>query len=264
MDARALGTLALLLVLGCEERAGDARAERTELLVYAAASTRDALAALEAPYEREHAADLVFNFGSSGTLARQIVAAAKADVFLSADEAEMDAVERAGLVATGTRRPLLSNRLVVVEPVGRPSAFTEPFDAGQLAAVELLSLADVEAVPAGKYAKAWLEARGVWDAVRGRVLPALDVRGALAAVESGAAGAGIVYRTDVAHSTRARIVHEVPIDEGPAIAYPVAAIAGRPHEREAREFLRFLASDAARAAFEREGFVVLPAPGDGG
>lgn len=246
------------LVLGCSR---GAREGRTELAIYAAASTRDALQALEAEYERAHAVELVFNFGSSGALARQIVAAGKADVFLSADEQEMERVEQAGLVAEGTRRALLSNQLVVIEPRGEASNFTAPFEPSQLASdsIERLSLADVESVPAGRYAKAWLEAMGTWKDVEARVLPGIDVRAALAAVESGAAQAGIVYRTDVAHSQRARIVYAVPIDEGPRIRYPAAAIVGRPHEAGARAFLDFLASPAARGAFEREGFVALPA-----
>src|SRR6185436_8050314 len=121
----------------------------------------------------EHPVDLVFNFGSSGDLSKQIVAAAKADVFLSADEKEMDKVEEAKLVVAGTRKALLSNQLVVIEPADGSSLFTEPFAPAQLAdpKVQRLSLANVETVPAGRYAKAWLEKAGVWQDVSERVLP---------------------------------------------------------------------------------------------
>jgi molybdate transport system substrate-binding protein len=101
--------------------------------------------------------------------------------------------------------------------------------------------------------------RGVWSEVSGRVLPGVDVRAALAAVESGAAQAGIVYRTDAARSTKARIVHAVPFEEGPEISYPVAVVAGRPNEEAARAFVEFLASPGARASFESFGFLFLPA-----
>jgi len=234
---------------------------KVELLVYAATSTRDALQAIEKDYEREHAVDLVFNFGSSGDLSNQIVAAAQADVFLSADEKEMDEVEAAKLVAGGSRRPLLSNQLVVVEPADGPSSFTSPFEPGQLAGpkIKLLSLGNPETVPAGRYAKAWLEKRGAWSAVSERILPGVDVRAALAAVESAGAQAGIVYRTDLAHSKRVRLVHSVPMAEGPKISYPIAVLSGRPHEKEARAFTGFLASSGARQAFESVGFVFLPA-----
>lgn len=238
-----------------------ASAAKVELLVYAATSTRDALQALEPAYERDHRVDLVFNFGSSGDLSKQIVSAAKADVFLSADENEMDKVEAAQLVAAGTRRALLSNQLVVVEPSDAPSIFTAPFTPAQLADARVvrLSLGNVETVPAGRYAKAWLERCGVWKDVSERVLPGVDARAALAAVESGGAQAGIVYRTDAARSKKARVVFTVPAEEGPTISYPVAVIAGRPSEKEGRTLVDFLGSPAARAEFEARGFVFLPA-----
>jgi molybdate transport system substrate-binding protein len=262
---RARFPVALLLTLpwGCSGESQSAPGSRVELTVYAATSTRDALQALEGPYEREHAVDLVFNFGSSGDLSKQIVAAAKADVFLSADEREMDRLEQAQLVAAGTRRALLSNQLAVIEPADGPSLFAQPFEPSQLAdpRIERLSLANVETVPAGRYAKAWLERAGIWRDVSERVLPGVDVRATLAAVESGGAQAGIVYRTDVARSNRARIVFAVPVEEGPRISYPVAAIAGRPREAEARTLVDFLASPSARAVFEEFGFVArVPGP----
>ena len=266
MKSTSFSLLVLLAAaLGCsgeDTPAGAPAGSKVEIVVYAATSTRDALQAFEAPYEREHAVDLVFNFGSSGDLANQIVAAAKADVFLSADEKEMDKVQAAKLVADGTRRPLLSNQLVVIEPADGPSVFVEPFEPRQLVGgkVKRLSLANVESVPAGRYAKAWLEESGVWDGVADRVLPGVDVRAALVAVESAGAQAGIVYKTDAARSRKIRVVHAIPRDEGPKISYPVAVIAGRPHEKEARDFAAFLASPGARLTFEQLGFVFLPAP----
>lgn len=249
----------LALAAGCS---GEPRSPgaRVELAVYAAASSREALLELEPIYEERHAVDLLFNFGSSGDLAKQIVAAVRADVFLSADEKEMDFVARAQLVADGSRRDLLANQLVVIEPSDGGSRFSEPFTPAQLAQVEirLLSLADVAAVPAGRYAKDWLERAGVWSSVAARVLPGIDVRAALAAVESGGAQAGIVYRTDAAVSPRVRIVHEVPLEQGPRITYPAAVVATRPHELEARAFVEFLASPTAGAVFDAHGFVFLP------
>jgi molybdate transport system substrate-binding protein len=232
---------------------------RAELTVYAATSTRDAFQALELEYERTHAVDLVFNFGSSGDLAKQIVAAAKADVLLSAGEKEMD--ETAELLLAGTRRSLLSNQLVVIEPTATTSIFTSPFEPAQLAGPELehLSLANVETVPAGRYAKAWLERVGVWSSVAERVVPGVDVRAALAAVESGAARAGIVYRTDAAQAKRARVVFTVPLEEGPKVSYPIALIANRPNEAAARAFLAYVESPSGLEFFEKAGFLSLAA-----
>jgi molybdate transport system substrate-binding protein len=263
IPARAAFVACLALVsAACSNEASaqpQGAAPRIELLVYAAASTRDALQALEHDYERAHAVDLVWNFGSSGDLAKQIVAAARADVFLSAGVEELDHVEAAQLVAPGTRRELLANQLVVVEPADAPSVFTSPFAPAQLGGehVRQLSLANVESVPAGRYAKTWLEQTGVWPNVRARVLPGIDVRAALAAVASGAAQAGIVYRTDATSSQNVRIVHAVPVDDGPRITYPICVLAGRPHLAEAGAFVEFLGSAPARGVFERFGF--LPA-----
>jgi molybdate transport system substrate-binding protein len=245
--------------------AGTPPSVRVEVVVYAATSTRDALQDLEGAYERDHGVDLVFNFGSSGDLAKQIVAAAKADVFLSADEREMDNVEQARLLAPGTRRALFSNQLVVIEPADGATLFSEPFDAAQLASprVERLSIGRPETVPAGRYAKAWLRKVGVWDRLFDRVLPGVDVRAALAAVESAGAQAGIVYSTDAAMSRRVRVVHAVPLEQGPRIVYPVAVIVGRPSESAARGFVEYLGLDAARAVFEARGFAALPAAAAG-
>lgn len=248
--------LALLLVLlpGCSQPSEE---RVPELTLYAAASLRDALQELAPRCEQRCGARLVLNFGSSGDLARQIVAANQADLFFSADEAELERVAQAGLVESATRRALLSNQLVVIEPAdSTPSLFREPFTPEQLARVELLSLAHPDSVPAGKYARAWLESRGVWERVAARVLPGVDVRAALAAVESGGARAGIVYRTDAARSKRVRVVFAVPLGEGPAISYPLAVLAGRPQVAWARELHAFLASDEALDVFARHGFVV--------
>jgi molybdate transport system substrate-binding protein len=241
---------------------GDAE-DPIELTIYAAASTRDVMQAIDAKYSKAHDLVLVFNFGSSGDLSKQIIAANKADVFLSADEKEMDRVAAEKLLLDGTRKALLSNQLVVIEPIdpaqAEHSIFTKPFTVEQLARpeVRLLSLANVETVPAGRYAKEWLEKKMQWDAVKARVLPAVDVRAALAAVESAGAQAGIVYRTDVARSKKARTVFAVPIDEGPKISYPVAVLKERPHTEEAKALVDYLCGTEAREIFEENGFLVL-------
>ncbi len=251
---------------GAPRASAQPAAAPVELSIYAAASTRDALQELQSRYAKSHGyVTLVFNFGSSGDLSRQILAANKADVFLSADEKEMDRVAAGGLVLPDTRQALLSNQLVVIEPVDPAattgSMFSTPFEAGQLAdpRIERLSLANVETVPAGRYAKQWLEAQSQWSAVEARVLPATDVRAALAAVESGGAQAGIVYRTDAARSKQVRIVHAVPLAEGPAISYPLAVLAERPHMADAKAFADFLGSPDARQVFELHGFISLDA-----
>jgi molybdate transport system substrate-binding protein len=225
--------------------------------LYAAASLREALTEAIPAVERATGVLLALNLGASSELARQILAARKADIYFSADEAWMDKVAAAGLVDQASRRSPLSNRLVVVVPRGSQLAIAGASDLAA-PAVRRLSLANPELVPAGKYARAWLESRGVWAALSGRVVPALDVRAALAAVESGAADAGVVYRTDAAISRRVRTAWEVPEHEGPLVSYAVAPLAGRPHLASARAVVAWLCGAEAGAIFERHGFVLQP------
>ena len=233
-----------------------------EMTVYAAASLRDALAEIEPDCERRTGARIVFNFGPSNDLAREIVAANKADVFFSADESWMDRVAQEGLVDMGSRRDLLSNRLVVVVPEDSTLDLRSADDlAGK--GVRKISLANPDAVPAGKYARAWLEKAGAWDRVRDKIVPAPDVRAALAAVESGAVEAGVVYRTDAAIAPRTRVVFVVAGQEAPRIAYPVAALRERPHADVARRVIDCFAGGPARAIFERLGFIMLEVSGTG-
>lgn len=227
-------------------------ARAAEILVFAAASLTDALQAASHAYAAESGNRVIFSFGASSDLARQIRAGAPADVFFSADRAQMDGLVRAGLVAPARVRELLSNTLVVVVPVGSDTRIEKPAD---LLRLHRLALGDPEAVPAGVYARKWLESLGLWAAIRPHVVPTLNVRAALAAVASVNAEAAVVYRTDAAISERVRVAYQVSRDEGPRIVYPVAAVSGRP---TARQFVEFLAGPAARAVFERYGFLVRP------
>ena len=223
------------------------------ILVFAAASLTDALKDIAATYEKGTGDKLVFNLGASSMLARQIREGAPADVFLSADEAQMDGLERAGLLVQGSRRSLLSNTLVFVVASDGGPKIASPED---LKSVKTLALAEPKIVPAGVYAKQYLEKLGLWDALAARVIPTENVRACLAAVESGNADAGIVYRTDALISKKVRIAWNVPAEEGPRISYPVAIVKGTPQEAAARRFLEHLRSRAAREVFTRHGFLL--------
>jgi molybdate transport system substrate-binding protein len=231
-----------------------------EVTVYAAASLRDALQAIAPVCEPLTGARLVFNFGASNDLARQIVAANKADLFLSADEAQMDKVASEGLLDAASRVSLLSNRLVVVVAPDSKSVLRSAAD---LAGVNRLGLANPDAVPAGKYAKAWLEKAGVWDKVAGKIAPFPDVRATLAAVESGSVDAGVVYATDVAMGRPARVAFEVPEPEGPRISYPLAVLKDSPGLETARRVAACFASSDARRVFENFGFKTIASPTSG-
>jgi molybdate transport system substrate-binding protein len=224
-----------------------------EVLVFAAASLTDALREIGSAFEARTGTRVPFSFAGSNALARQIEAGAPADVFVSANRERMDELERAGLVRPADRVNLLSNALVVVLA---PTSHLVLRARADLLGVRRLALGDPQAVPAGIYARQWLERIGLWDRLRGRVVPTLDVRAALVAVDSGAADAGIVYRTDAAMARHARVGLEVTGPAAPRIVYPAALLAAS-SSPDARAFFDHLESAEARAVFERFGFEVL-------
>lgn len=245
-----LCVLSLMLVAGL--------ASAEEGLVFAAASTTDVLRELRPAFTAATGHSVVLALGSSGDLARQAIAGAPADAFLSADVARMEAVQQAGLVQPGTRADLLSNRLVVVVPVDSKRKLVGP---ESLKGLKRLVLADPAIVPAGVYAKAWLEKVGLWKDVESHVVPALDVRAALSAVEAGRVDAGVVYATDAAQSKKVKVAFEVPQADAPHIVYPVAALTKGKAPEVGKAFVRFLETEPARAAFRRHGFIVLASDG---
>jgi molybdate transport system substrate-binding protein len=233
------------------------RAPAAELKVLAAASLTNVLQAIAGDYEKESGDKVVFNFAASSVLERQIEAGAPADIFFSADEAKMDEADGHGLIALGTRKSLLSNALViVVEKAGA----AQIKDARDLAKPEVkkVALAEPSSVPAGVYAKAYLEKMGLWAAISGKVVPTENVRAALAAVESGNVEAGFVFKTDAAISKKVRIAYEVTAAEGPKISYPVAVVKDSEHPKEAWHFLAYLSGARAKTEFENFGFIVRP------
>lgn len=249
---------ATLLVAGLSLSVPRATAE--ELLVSAATSLTDALEEIGKLYEASSGNKLLFNLAASSDLARQIRAGAPADVFFSADAAQMDTLQRTGDVEAGAAVRLLSNSLVVVVPATSTLAIAS---ARELKALKRLALAEPSSVPAGVYAKSWLEKAGLWSSLEKRVVPTLNVRATLAAVETGAVDAGIVYKTDAAISKRVRVAFEVPREQGPRIVYLVAPMRAS-KKPGARNFVAFLAKPAAARVFEKHGFVMLtPAAGEG-
>jgi molybdate transport system substrate-binding protein len=251
---RVLAALCLSLVsLACSPK----KAEPASVQIFAAASLRDACGDVAQLWrERRPEVELVFNFGSSATLAQQIEATRAADLFLSADTAQMELVRKSGAIAVEGPARWLSNQLVVVVPAS--SSEREWRSANELVHERFprLSLANPASVPAGKYARAWLEAHGSWSALEARVVPAVDVRAALAAVENAACEVGVVYSTDAAASPRVRVVYRVPLEQGPRIDYAIAATRGKAPAPLAREVLEHFLSPAAEACFASRGFLV--------
>jgi molybdate transport system substrate-binding protein len=249
-------TLGLALALGLF--ASVARAE--EVLVFAAASLTDALGEIAKAYEAKAGDRAVFSFGASSTLARQIAEGAPADLFVSADEAKVDQLERQGKLVAGTRRDLLSNRLVIVVATDHGADVTSAEDLAT-AKVRVLALAEPQTVPAGIYAKEYLRRIGLWSKLIDKVVPTENVRGALAAVESGNADAAVVYETDALVSSKVKVVYQVPKELAPRIVYVAAVTQGGAHPAAAKRLLEALARPEAIAVFRRFGFLLA---GDAG
>ncbi len=221
------------------------------LVVSVAASMHDALAEIAGLYRAATGVAVAINTGGSHTLARQIVEGAPAALFLSADEIQMDVVDRASRIVTGTRTRLLSNELAIVAPLHAASRVTiEQVLDGR---IRRLAMGETTAVPAGVYGRRYLERQGAWTRVAPKVVPFATVRAVLAAVEAGRVDAGIVYRTD-AMTARVTVIGRAA---DPDIVHSAAVIKG-PNEAAARRFLAFLTTDHARAVFTKHGFGTPP------
>lgn len=247
-----VGAFAALLS-GCgAERQGDG-----EVVIFAAASLRDAMQSISAPFEEQSGVRTVFNFAGSNVLAQQIEAATAADVYLSANEQWMDYLEKAGRIEIDTRRTFASNSLVVIAHRSKPLQLDDPARLDELD-FRFLSLADPEAVPAGRYARQYLQsldANGeLWNRLSQRVAPAPDVRAALAVVEADPEILGIVYSTDAAFSQEVKVIYQVPRQQGPDIRYSAALVRDAPHAEAGRRFLEFLAGPRAMRMLQAMGF----------
>lgn len=243
--------LVLLALLGADP----ARAQSAAPVVLAAASLQEALSEAADAWARQRHPRPVLSFAGSSALARQIEAGAPADLFISADEAWMDRLEQRSLLAPGSRRVVAGNRLVLIAPSDSPVKLriAKGFPLARALGSGRLAMADPAAVPAGRYARAALEALGDWAAVEPRVVRSENVRAALALVERGEAPLGIVYATDAAASRKVRVVGVFPASSHPPIRYPAARLRTA-KAKDAPAFLAFLGSRQARVIFARHGF----------
>jgi molybdate transport system substrate-binding protein len=239
------------LVLGL---AFSAAASAADVTVFAAASLKEALDDAAGAFGRSSGHRVVVSYAGSNALARQIENGAPADVFISADTDWVDYLEARGLVRAGSRVNLLSNDLVLVAPSGSSVRvkIVPGVDIKALLANKRIALANPDAVPAGRYAKAAFIKLGIWGGIEGQVASTDNVRAALALVARGEAPLGVVYRTDALAEKGVRIVDTFPRDTHPPILYPMVRLK---HESAAADaFAEWMRSRNARAVFERYGF----------
>ena len=252
--------LALLVAAGLTSGVGAAPAvaQSHDVLVFAAASLKNALDEVAAQWQRESGKKVAISYAASNTLIKQIEQGAPVDIFISADLDWMDYGQQKGLIKPDTRVNLLGNRIVLIAPKDSTvSVNVQPgFDLAALLKGGRLAMGNVDAVPAGKYGKAALIKLGVWDAVSANVVQSDNVRAALAFVAKGEAPLGIVYQTDANAEPGVKVVGTFPEDSHPPIIYPVALLSASTNP-DAKTFLDWLESDAAKPSFTAQGFTFV-------
>jgi molybdate transport system substrate-binding protein len=259
LKRRAILGMAMAAAIGLVSGAGPALAQPRDLVIFAAASLKNALDDATAAWVRQTGKPVPkISYAASSALAKQLEAGAPADLFLSADLDWMDYAAGKGLIRPDTRVTLLANRIALI--ASSDSTATIVMGAGLDLTAALgsgrLAMANVESVPAGKYGKAALEKLGAWDKVKDKVAQADNVRAALLLVSRGEAPLGIVYTTDAAADPKVKILATFPPDAHPPILYPVALTKDSTHP-DAVAFLTYLRGAGPRAAFEKQGFTVL-------
>ena len=253
MFRRLIALAALLAALATH----GANAQDT-ITVFAAASLKNALDEINATFRKASGITVVASYAATSALVKQIEQGAPADVFASADLAWMDYLDKKNLIKPGTRFDLLGNKLVLIAPKDsklNDVKIGQGFDLAKLAGDGRVAVADVRAVPAGKYAKAALEKLGAWAAAEPKLAMAENVRAALALVGRGEAPLGIVYETDAKIEPNVKIVGYFPEGSYPTITYPAALT--KDAKPEAARYLNYLRSRIAKAIFETYGFSLL-------
>ena len=258
---RAPGLFAVLLSIaaplaGCRAAllTGCGTPGRSTLTLSVAASLQDAIVEVESSYRHDHGAvDFRNNFGSSGTLAREIEQGAPVDAIISAGSKPIDDLQAKGLLEPGTRTNLLRNSLVLIAP--RDSSLSG-FEGLAGPAVRLVALGDPASVPAGQYGRETLISLKLYDKLRSKIVLGEDVRQVLTYVETGNADAGLVYATDAMISAKVRVVTVAPESTHDPIVYPLVIVAGARNAKAMQDFAAYLSSPAARAIFVKHGFTM--------
>ena len=233
-------------------------AQTKDVVILAAASLKNALDDASAAWTKETGKATKISYAASSALAKQIEAGIPADLFISADIPWVDYVAERKLIKPASRFDFLGNEIVLI--AGKDSKVDLKIDKGFPLRAALgdgrLAMANIDAVPAGKYGKASLESMGVWASVADRVAQAENVRMAMTLVSRGEAPLGIVYRTDAAADPNVKIVGAFPASSHPPIIYPMALLSTSTNP-DADAFVTYLKSPAAKPFFEKQGFTVL-------
>ena len=223
------------------------------LTISAAISLKDALNKVKAEYQKKDPkTTVIFNFGSSGSLQQQIEQGAPVDVFISAANKQMDALESKTLLLPNSRRTLTTNQLVLI--TSKTDKSINKFVDLSKPTVTKIALGEAKSVPAGQYSEAVLKFYHIFGQVKSKIIYGKDVRQVLTYVETGNVNAGLVYLTDAKTSSQVRIAAIAPKDSHPPIVYPIAILKDSKNPDIAKAFDTFLANNTSKAIFKKYGF----------
>ena len=235
----------------------EASGESVQLTVFAAASLTETLNEIAEQYKTVAPnVELVFNFDSSGTLKTQIEEGADCDLFLSAAQKQMNALQDEDLINTNTRIDLLENKVVLAVPEGNPADIQSFEDIGT-DQCKLIALGN-EDVPVGSYSVEILTNLGILDELESgnKITYGSNVKEVTTQVSEASVDAGVVYCTD-AYSAGLTPVDEATKEMCGQVIYPAAVMKNALHAEAAKEFLAYLRTDKAATVFESVGFTAL-------
>ena len=242
------------LVLFMSLIACSSQEQGVELMVSSAASLTDALNELKPIFEEQHPhISLVFHFGSSGKLAKQIEQGAPSDVFLSASKKDMDTLEAKELIQKETRTDFAKNKLVLITNSDKPIQASS-FDTIPVGQIQHFAIGEPDTVPAGRYAKETLETVGLWPSLQGKLVLGSDVRQVLTYVSSGNAELGIVYSSDATKAENIMVLAEAKKEWHHPIVYPGAVVAASTNQEEAQAFMSFISGKQGKEILAKYGF----------
>lgn len=224
-----------------------------QLTISAAISLKDALEEIKPIYQTIHQdLEIIYNFSSSGSLQQQIEQGAPVDIFISAGNKQMDALESKKLLLVGTRQKLLTNQLVLVTPKNE-KLINNIQDLTQTN-VEKIAMGEPHSVPAGQYTIEVLSYYQILDKIKSKIIYAKNVRQVLSYLETGNVNAGFVYLSDAKTSREIRLVEIFSKNSHSPIVYPIAVLKSSKNPKIAKEFSQFLFSRSAKKVFNKFGF----------
>ena len=263
--ALALMVSAAFLVTGCSGQSASTSSSSSSsssggsqkvLHVSAAASLTNVMQDIAKEYEQQHPdVKVEFNFGSSGALQQAIENGGQSDLFVSAAQKQMNALEKAGLLADGTRQDLLINDVVLIVPKDSKKDI-KSFEDLNTDKVQKLALGEPKGVPVGQYSEQIFTYMNNLDAMKAKAVYGIDVRQVLSWIEQGEADAGLVYATDAAITDGVKVVAKAPADSHKPIIYPVSVLKDSKQLDLAKDFEQFLLNDTSKALFEKYGFTM--------